>query len=604
MKKALKELIESIEEQEFYDLMQAGLDMEKLPEPKNRDAKTSPDELAEMYAINFLTTHTEGRDTYTFSPKWVLPVGKGNKMSEYPSRSLVTNEMITYWEKRMGETKNVTLRARYADLVFDFLDPKADGRRKFQAARLFSETALKLVEHGQTEYDNFREMIKRGLYLAQLLKDDNLISQYISKLTELSKDDRYVDFAFRLLVLDKALRQKLSVNQLQDLLKNLELYVEGVLSDNKPQPFEINKIAGDLLKHYAFIGDEATAKSLAEKIEKDYRESTYSNSSGILKSSYLGELREMYDDLLQTFPFAKAEVERITAELANISDEIEADMKDMSVEVKFTKSETDQMKALIEHLFVDEDTGKPRPMSSVIQHMIVNFMPTVEAEQLSFEEATKQNPISYIFTQSFIGEDGFNTATLKGLDADRDRHFVDHYAKNLQYTSFLLRDALRRFVDTFSSEDLAAELLASLVFRKDDKVYIERALKAYWEKDYLPASQLFIPLIEDGFRNLHRVNGLPVIQPNKFGGYDYHSIDKFINHRMVAIVFSDIGGDDFQFYIKVILSNVGRMGWNLRHNFAHGINKTALLRPEAADRLMHIIFCLSLIRQNPNSDKS
>lgn len=600
MRKTFKELIQRFEEQEFYDLMQAGMDMGKLAEPKDKNAKTPADELAETYAINFFTTHTEGKETYTFSPKWVLPVGNSDKMSEFPSRSLVTNEMITYWEKRMGETKNMTLRARYADLVYDFLDASTDGRRKFQAAKIFAETTLRLIEHGQTEYDNFRELAKRGLFLSQLLKDDNLIRQYVAKLTKLSEGDRYVDFAFRLLVLDKTLRQKLTADQLSKLLSNLEAYVEGVLNDNKPQPFEINKIAGDLLKYYALTGDDVTAKKLAESVEKDYRDSTYSNSSGILKSSYLGELREMYDELVRTFPFAKSDVERITAELANISDEIEADMKELSAEVQFTKDETDQMKAFIEHLFVDDKTSEPRPMSDVIQRMIVNFMPKVETEQLSFEEATKQSPISYIFTQSFIGQDGFNTATLKGLDVDRERHFVEHYAKNLQYTSFLLREALRRFVEVFSSEDLTEALLASLVFRKDDKVYIERALKAYWEKDYLPASQLFIPLVEDGFRNLHRVNGLPVILPNKFGGYDYYSIDRFIDHPMIAVVFSDVGGDDFQFYIKVILSNVGRMGWNLRHNFAHGINKTALLRPEASDRLMHIIFCLSLVRQNPN----
>ena len=600
MKKAFKELIQRFEEQEFYDLMQAGMDMGKLAEPKDKNAKTPADELAETYAINFFTTHTEGKETYTFSPKWVLPVGNSDKMSEFPSRSLVTNDMISYWEKRMGETKNMTLRVRYADLVYDFLDASTDGRRKFQAAKIFAETTLRLIEHGQTEYDNFRELVKRGLFLSQLLKDDNLIRQYVVKLAKLSEDDKYVDFAFRLLVLDKALRQKLTTDQLGKLLSNLEAYVDGVLNDNKPQPFEINKIAGDLLKYYALIGDDVAAKKLAESVEKDYRDSTYSNSSGILKSSYLGELREMYDELVRTFPFAKSDIERITAELANISEEIEADMEELSAEVQFTEDETDQMKAFIEHLFVDDKTSEPRLMSDVIQRMIVNFMPKVETEQLSFEEATKQSPISYIFTQSFIGQDGFNTATLKGLDVDRERHFVEHYAKNLQYTSFLLREALRRFVEVFSSEDLTEALLASLVFRNDDKVYIERALKAYWEKDYLPASQLFIPLVEDGFRNLHRVNGLPVILPNKFGGYDYYSIDRFIDHPMIAAVFSDVGGDDFQFYIKVILSNVGRMGWNLRHNFAHGINKTALLRPEASDRLMHIIFCLSLVRQNPN----
>ena len=600
MRKAFKDFIQQLDQEEFCDIMQTAIGMDKLPAPKNRDATTPPDELAEIYALNFRASKVkDGDDTYTYIPKLVMSVGEDDEIREFPNRILVTENMISHWEERMGGTSNVTLRARYADLVYDFLDTKNDGRRKFQSARLFAETALQLIEHGKTEYDNFFQMIKRGIHFALTLRDDGLVTQYINKLIDLSENDKYANFVFRSLVLDKAIRPKLSGEQLDKLLNKSKMYIESVLNNNKSQSFGVNKIAGDLLKYYAISGNDASAQKLAKDVEADYRKNTYSNSSGILKSNYLGELREMYDEIAQTFPFAKAEVERITAELANISDEINADMTEISGKVQFTHDETNQIKAFIEHLFIDDETSEPRPMSSVIQRMIVNFIPKIEAQVLSFDEATKQSPISYIFTQTFIGQDGFNTATLKGLNTDRERHFVNHYAKNLHFTGFLLSNALRRFINTFTVDEFADAMLQSLVFRNDDKIYIERALKAYWEKDYLPASQLFIPLIEDGFRNLHKVNGLPIMKPNDYGGYDYYSLDHFIEHSMITSVFSAVGGDDFLFYIKIILSNVGRMGWNLRHNFAHGINKSALLNPEVADRLMHIIFCLSLVRQSP-----
>ena len=196
MKKAFRDFIARLEEQKYYDILQATMDMGKLPKPKDLNEKTPPDELAETYAINFFATSTEGRETYTYGPKWVLPMGDSSEMREFPSRALVTPEMITYWEKRMGETNNVTLRARYADLIYDFLDAKTEGRRKFQAGRVFADSAIELIEHGQTEYDNFRQMVKRGLYLSQMIKNEELTTQYIDKLVNLADDDRYSDFVF------------------------------------------------------------------------------------------------------------------------------------------------------------------------------------------------------------------------------------------------------------------------------------------------------------------------------------------------------------------------------------------------------------------------
>jgi len=53
------------------------------------------------------------------------------------------------------------------------------------------------------------------------------------------------------------------------------------------------------------------------------------------------------------------------------------------------------------------------------------------------------------------------------------------------------------------------------------------------------------------------------------------------------------------FYFRTLLTD--QRGWNLRNDVCHGICPTTVFDSASADRVMHVILCLALVRENSTS---
>ncbi|MGH7157808.1 MAG: DUF4209 domain-containing protein [Candidatus Saccharimonadales bacterium] len=589
MRKEVKSFLAEHEGQDFFDILSESLKLRAIISADRKpEDSTDPDELAELYAFNFLPQHDENEPSYTYGPQWVLPDDSG-VMREFPSRNLVTNGMISYWFKRLSETTNNVLKSRYADLVYDFTDRDTDPKGKFSAAAQVIAANFALI--GKIEKSAFRQYTSRALYLVLLTNNAAYRTKFIEKLVELSANKEYSGYAFTNLVSDKKWRRHLTTDQINTIVDNFDKYLSATLPSKNSQPWTVDELAVSLCKYYAENEDEANIQRVTGLLEKNFRDSEYSNSNGMLKSNYLETLRTIYEEFAQ-FGFARVKRDEITNELTSIADEVEASMQEHSFSTEITEEQQKQLQEFINWLF--DDKGNPASLKTAVHKMVINFLPKIDAEKASFENLRKEHPIGFLFTETVVGEDGFNIAKLTGYDEEPDKYFIKHYSENLQFNSLIVRMAMDEMRRRFKPEDLVPVLMESPLFRKEEENYIGRAIKGFWDKDFLVSSHLFIPLIEDGFRILHRINGLPIITPNDDGGFDYYNnLERYIDHDVVSGVFGPIG-DNFRYYAKILL--VTRMGWNLRHNFAHGINKSSLLRPDASERLLHVLFCLSLVR--------
>jgi hypothetical protein len=102
-----------------------------------------------------------------------------------------------------------------------------------------------------------------------------------------------------------------------------------------------------------------------------------------------------------------------------------------------------------------------------------------------------------------------------------------------------------------------------------------------------------MPVIESAVRNLFIVNKAPYIKSNPDGGYDVKSLNELLAHQLIKDVFLT-SGENVATYLKVLLVN--RIGWNLRNDYAHGQNKLAFFNENVANRLVHVLLLLSLVR--------
>ena len=147
---------------------------------------------------------------------------------------------------------------------------------------------------------------------------------------------------------------------------------------------------------------------------------------------------------------------------------------------------------------------------------------------------------------------------------------------------------------------------SSSLFENENKEYLERALSAYWDNDYLVSSHLFNPLIESAIRELVKNCGGIVLKPNNLGGYDRVTLGSFLREDekgqggIKKNVFSKID-PNICFYFRLVLKS--SLGMNLRDDFAHGFGKKKFFARDASDRLFHVMMCLSLVKKQEEKNK-
>jgi hypothetical protein len=110
---------------------------------ENDDTAVPMEWIAEVMAFNFAENCQEneiGWGTY-FGPKMVFNNQDG-PMTEFPSIKKVTREIIAYWERRAKETQRPVLKARYANLVWDFSRPITRQGAAIENARIAIDSLI------------------------------------------------------------------------------------------------------------------------------------------------------------------------------------------------------------------------------------------------------------------------------------------------------------------------------------------------------------------------------------------------------------------------------------------------------------------------------
>jgi len=192
-------------------------------------------------------------------------------------------------------------------------------------------------------------------------------------------------------------------------------------------------------------------------------------------------------------------------------------------------------------------------------------------------------------------EDGYPMAKFGSIEDDYDKHLLENFSRNLHFHAVFLRMIFDKLRKVYTPEIIIENILLSPVFRGDDRDYILKLLKHFWNQEYLAVSCISVPLIEDAVRNLSRMNGITYIKFNGQGGYDVLELDRLLRSGLIKETFQKLG-EDTEYYFRALLTE--RIGWNLRNNIAHGINKKFFDNEDVANRLVHVLLCLALIRKN------
>lgn len=349
-----------------------------------------------------------------------------------------------------------------------------------------------------------------------------------------------------------------------------------------------------LAEFYSNTKDETNLTRVLKVFEDSYKLDTRLNSEPILQTHAYESIREIYR-LYQDkgFGILKNDVDRITKEINNLDLDWNKSLKKFETSVEIP---TKDIQNFLDSIFVTKDVLPEDEIKVILMRIVFYFLPKKEDLEKQFKTSVNNHPIQFLCTNQIISDEGFVSGTIVGIDTKESykKHLVHNSAQQLSFSSYFLEICLYKLKE-HNVEKIIKILRDSIVFSDENKDYLNRAITAFWKNDFLVSSHLFIPIIESGIRKLIKLNGgnyLSFIHEN--GGYQRKSLSVLFKEysSIIDIVFTDLD-KEVCFYLKLVLTET--FGFNLRNDFAHGINKKQFFSQQVSNRLFHIVLLLSFV---------
>ena len=440
--------------------------------------------------------------------------------------------------------------------------------------------------------------IKRALLLAIQISNQERITKVKEAIINLEKkvaiDNKpgLWGFAFRWLILDFGKKITLSETEKARLIKTLE----GRLKRVKKDVWLAENAVSLLAEYYAGENDEGNLMRVLNILEESLKASERTNSDALLKIHAYEKIHEIYQKYRDKgFQKAKAASDRISQEIGQLDLDWDKSLKKISITTKIKQKDIEDF---LKAIFGEEDKNK---LSVIVGKIAIIFLPRKESIEKQLKDVSGKYPLQFLCTTQVISDDGIPITKLSTLEENYDNYFQRYASQYLQFGSFFLTLAVDELKKRISKHDIVEYFRSSTLFKNENKEYLERAISAYWDNDYLISSHLFIPLIESAIRELIKNCGGIVLKPNILSGYDRLTLSQLLSGQgsIIENVFSGVG-QNMTFYFRLVLTE--KLGMNLRNDFAHGFGKKKFFTREVSDRLFHIMMCLSLVRKRDDNN--
>jgi len=559
---------------------------------RKEDDTTEPplEWLAELMAFEF---HKEQREnnpwgTY-YGPLavWNTPDG----IKESPSITEVTPEMLNYWERRAQEAKNPVMKARYADLVWDFSKRVTGKGADVVNAQTAIDSIILIALKKSYEHDVFVvPKLERALGLVASIGDDARIARVAQTILDfeeaVAEDDKPGLWGFSYDLLWNNKRVNLNEERRNKILSDLESRLQRVSDTSEgstPDPWVVQAAALRLASAYRKENRPNDVRRVLNLYGRAFQE--HCKSGTPLQISFW--LQGVHSVFLQFG--LRDEAERITQRLREIGPKVANDMKLFSHKMEISKEEIDR--------YLDAMTEGD--LETVLQRIAAEFIPRKDTTENQVRDIARAAPLSFLVTKQIQDHQGRPVAAVGSLDEDLEGNLVYQMSQNMRISAVSLNWVLKASATRcgVSPEILLQYLYQCPLFQEDRKEIIRAGLDAYFNNSHLVAVHLLTPQIEAAIRNLIEMTGGIVLKARRDGGFHLRTLDELLRDEQIKAVF----GEDVSFYLRVLLTD--QRGWNLRNNVCHGIMPIQYINEALSDRIIHVLLCLALVYEKVETDR-
>jgi len=548
--------------------------------------------IAEAMAFDFWENYRDqitGWETY-YGPMFVFSNG-GGTATEWPSVKKVTEQIINYWTDRAKTAKHPVLRARYADLVWDFQKVVTNESPHYSIAQIVIDSTIEIAQRNCYAPEvNVIRKLERALSLACALNDNARIKKvagaiiaYEDTITDDSKLGLW-GFAYDLLFEND--KVKLTADQKQKLIDDLErhlLCASEPTNKEEIDPWAVEAAALRLAKYYRKVGRGEDTERVIVAIGKAFIQAS-SKASALQTSAWLQRVHTTFKEF-----GLSDEAEKISIQLREIGEKAKSELKSFSHIIEVPKEKMEKYIAAITEGELDD----------VLTRIAIHYIPKKSEVEKQLKDLASKAPVAFLIPMELQDNMGRPLAKVGSLEEDLAGHTLKQMSQNLAIESIFLRQVLESLVKKYPTfENLCVDyLFRSPIFGEDRKSIIERGVKEYLNGNHMTAVHLLIPQIENALRVLLETAGGSVLKPARGGGFNLKVLDDLLRDPLVVQVF----GEDIVFYFRALL--VDPRGWNLRNCVCHGLCDASEFGPSMSDRIIHVLLCLALVRKKEQAKK-
>lgn len=517
----------------------------------------------------------------TYHGPWASGVNEAGETIDSPPLEAITAECVDYWRGRMTTAKHPVIRARYADLVWEFSKHATGDPPPIEAARTAIDGYVEAVVTNKSDaFAGLGDPQLRAMRLAASVGDKSRLDDAVSKFekhTNAGSDEADCEYRKRVLIgqlgqLHGKLRPALSLASLAD---DLRTRLGTLVADGADQ-FAIGNVATPLADYF---WSEQKRDECYEvlRIHGDAVRRDSEGAMGALAVAWLTQLRnvylrhEMLDDAADVLRLIESRQSEVPDNLVPISIPHEVDQVELTAWLDW---------------LVDDD-----PQASTLR-LLGQFVTGVDEAREQMKQIQQDHPLSSLFTSTIVDHQGRSVAEVGPAGTDDEGALVRHLHQGMQFSDFYLASGLGKLLTTHypDAEALCSVILVAPVWHPDRHKILRRAITAYYDDDPIVCVHLLVSEIENAVRSLSASRGGVLQKPNRLGGFDFKNLGDLLASEEMSLFL----GEDLSTYLKIALTD--RRGWNLRNNTCHGLVPASSLSAPAARRLLHIVLLLSQVK--------
>lgn len=577
----------------FDEIQVADAIQDLLRERGGKTAEPTFRELAEGIAFSVAETDSEEKSRWGtfYGPKNIWKMQDGAE-HESPSIDRITPDMLDYWQSRADAAQHPRLKAHYADLVWDLSYRVAQRRPDVRFARMAVDATVQLVSSGQCEYScDAHCKLKRALAIALSINDATRVAVVRDTAIEYERatatDDELGTWGFAYdLLIESQRKLLLAAEQERPIIDDLEARLTRAANSEPPHfnPFGAESAALRLARHYR----RRNLPDDLRRVMNTYVQAWIKIARQAMPLLGATWLEKVHRTLLDFG--LKAEADEMEPQLRSLGARSHENMAKISHTVQFTAEEIEA--------FANEMTAGTWP--ETLARIAVQFLPDPAKAREQVLKIAEQSPTMSLFSHRILDHDGRVVAEVASVREDLGGHVVQHIAQDLTFWRPFLRLALERAQSRHNAtvDSFVEFLFQSPAFPPENRVLVERGLRAFVDGDFAVAIHLLIPQVEAAVRNLVVAAGGPVYEVGRHGGTNLRNLDKLLaDPRLVASLTERIA-----LYLRVLLTD--QRGWNVRNLVSHGLVGPGAFGPSVADRIVHALLLLALVREKPAGEES